>query len=280
MVKGTMPEKLASMLLCILILTLFSATAYAADPGLEFVAKETELAKKTQNPVADLISIPFQYNINFGYGPRNNTQSILNIQPVIPFNINREWNVITRTIIPVLDQPVPDRKIGLGDVQVSLFLSPAIPGKFIWGAGPALQFPTATGNALGQGKWAAGPTAVGLFMNGPWVLGILANNLWSYADESDRPEVNQFLAQPFINYNLPKGWYISISPAITANWKADNASDQWFVPLGGGVGKVSMIGKLPLNGSLAFYQNVVKPEAGPDWNIRLQIGILLPKGKD
>ena len=136
------------------------------------------------------------------------------------------------------------------------------------------------GNALGQGKWAAGPTAVGLFMNGPWVLGILANNLWSYADESDRPEVNQFLAQPFINYNLPKGWYISISPAITANWKADNASDQWFVPLGGGVGKVSMIGKLPLNGSLAFYQNVVKPEAGPDWNIRLQIGILLPKGKD
>jgi hypothetical protein len=261
------------------IFVLFASAAYAAKlTGEELAAVETELAKETQNPVADLISIPFQYNINFGYGPRNNTQSILNIQPVIPIELNTDWNLITRTIIPVIDQPIPDRKIGMGDVQFSLFLSPAKPGKFIWGVGPIFQFPTATGEVLGQGKWAAGPTVVGLFMNGPWVVGALANNVWSYAGESSRPSVNQFLAQPFINYNLPKGWYISVSPIITANWKADKASDQWLVPLGGGVGKVFMVGKLPFNGSLAFYQNVVKPDAGPDWNIRAQISILLPKG--
>ncbi len=118
---------------------------------------------------------------------------------------------------------------------------------------------------------------MGLLMKGPWVLGLLANNLWSYAGESNRPEVNQFLAQPFINYNLPKGWYISLSPIITANWKVDRASDEWTVPLGGGVGKVFMVGKLPFNGSVAVYENVVKPDMGPDWTIRVQIGLLLPR---
>jgi len=258
-------------------MVLIALPLWADDKKADLSAKETDLAKKTQNPVSDLVSIPFQYNINFGYGPGNNTQSVMNIQPVIPVNLNKEWNLITRTIIPVIDQPVPERKLGLGDIQLSLFLSPSDPGKFIWGVGSTLQFPTATGDSLGQGKWAAGPTAVGLLMRGPWVLGLLANNVWSYAGESDRPAVNQFVAQPFINYNLPNGWYISVSPVITANWEADRASDEWTVPLGGGVGKIFTIGKLPFNGSLAVYKNVVKPDMGPDWTIRAQISLLLPK---
>lgn len=261
---------------CLCVLAVPAARA-GDDPKADLSARETELAKETQNPVADLISIPIQNNTNFRYGPGNNTQNVTNIQPVIPIRLGTDWNLITRTIIPVTDQPIPDRKFGLGDVQLSLFLSPAKPGTFIWGIGPAFQFPTATGDQLGQGKWAAGPTVVGLFMTGPWVVGLLANNLWSYAGESNRPEVNQFMAQPFINYNLPKGWYISVSPIITADWKADRASDRWTVPLGGGVGKVFKIGKLPFNGSLAVYSNVVKPENGPDWTIRAQLALLLPK---
>lgn len=271
-----MNKKIGFMLACILLI-LASTSQAADDKKAELSAKESELAKQTQNPVADLVSIPIQNNINFGYGPRNNTQNVMNIQPVVPFNLNKDWNLITRAIIPVTDQPVPDRKFGLGDIQLSLFLSPASPGKFIWGVGPALQFPTATGDQLGQGKWAAGPTAVGLTMKGPWVLGLLASNVWSYAGETSRPEVSQFLAQPIINYNLPRGWYIAVSPVITANWNADRASDQWTVPLGGGVGKIVKIGKLPFNVSLAVYGNVVKPEAGPDWTIRAQIALLLPK---
>lgn len=271
-----MVRKLLLVLGCIIMLFVYTAHA-AEDKKAQPHASETELAKQVQNPVGDLISIPVQNNTNPGYGPRNNTQNITNIQPVIPIRLNKDWNVITRAIIPFVNQPVSERKFGLGDVQFSLFLSPTNPGRFIWGVGPALQFPTATGDSLGQGKWAAGPTAVGTFMQGPWVVGLLMNNIWSYAGESDRTEVNQFLAQPFINYNLPAGWYITMSPIITANWKADPASDTWTVPLGAGFGKVFKIGKLPFNGSLSAFYNVVKPKVGPDWTIRTQLGLLLPK---
>lgn len=239
--------------------------------------EESDLARKTQNPISDLISVPIQTNINFGYGPQDNTQVIINIQPVIPFRLGPGWNLISRTIIPLIDQPIPDRKFGLGDIQLSLFASPSKPGKFIWGAGPILQFPTATGDQLGSGKWSGGPTVVGLYMTGPWVVGVLANNLWSFAGESGRESVNQFLAQPFINYNLPQGWYIGSSPIITANWKADKAGDVWTVPFGTVVGKIIRIGKLPLNVQAAGFYNVVKPTVGPDWTLRLQVQFLFPK---
>jgi len=247
------------------------------DQKTEGGEEESDLAKKTQNPISDLISLPVQTNINFGYGPEDNTQLVINIQPVIPFKLGTDWNLITRTIIPLIDQPVPDRKFGLGDIQLSLFLSPSKSGKFIWGAGPILQFPTGTGNQLGSGKWCAGPTAVGLFMTGPWVVGALANNLWSFAGESGRESVNQFLTQPFINYNLPHGWYVSFSPIITANWKADTAGDVWTIPLGGGGGKIIRIGKLPLNVQAAAFYNVAKPAVGPDWTLRFQVQFLFPK---
>ena len=158
--------------------------------------------------MADLISVPFQNNINFGVGPDDDVQYILNIQPVIPFKLTEDWNLISRTIVPLIYQPelapgVGD-VFGLGDIQQSLFLSPAKPGKLIWGVGPILQFPTATDDSLGQGKWGAGPTAVALTVHGPWVLGALINNVWSFAGDSDRKDVNQMLIQPFVNYNLPR----------------------------------------------------------------------------
>jgi hypothetical protein len=210
---GAMSRRFAFAAL--LVLACASTSGWAQDNG--------ELAKKTQNPVADLISVPFQNNVNFGVGPNDDVQYILNIQPVIPFKLSEDWNLISRTIVPLIYQPelAPGvgEVFGLGDIQQSLFFSPAKPGKLIWGIGPIFQFPTATDDSLGQGKWAAGPTAVALTMHGPWVLGALINNIWSFAGDSDRPDVNQMLIQPFVNYNLPDAWYLTSAPIITADWE-------------------------------------------------------------
>lgn len=239
-----------------------------------------DLAKKTQNPVSDLISLPLQNNINFGVGRGDDVQNMLNIQPVIPLKLSEDWNLITRTIVPVIYQPELVRgtgsEFGLGDINATLFLSPAKPGKVIWGVGPIFSFPTATDKVLGTDKWSAGPSAVALMIRGPWVVGALASNLWSYAGDDDRENVNQFLLQYFVNYNLPQGWYISSAPIITANWKADGG-DVWTVPFGGGVGKIFRIGKQPMNAQVQAFYNVAKPDNGPDWTLRLQLQFLFPK---
>jgi hypothetical protein len=278
-----MKSKLMLTTLC-LVGVLMAVPLWAAEEE-----SHADLAKKLQNPVADLISIPFQDNINFGYGPNNNTQNILNIQPVIPFHITKDWNMITRTIIPLIWQPWPEKKFGMGDIQESLFFSPAKMvelggGKFTWGVGPILNLPTATSDAVGSSKFGAGPTAVGVYMNGPWVLGGLINNIWASVGDSDDPNINQMLIQPFVNYNLPHAWYLTFSPVITANWKADKSGDIWTVPLGAGFGKLFKIGKLPpMNIQVSGYYNVAKPEIGPDWQLRLQFAVVLPtslfKGK-
>ena len=167
----------------------------------------TALAKKLQNPVANLISVPFQYNGNFNYGPENDTQSILNIQPVWPFHMSPDWNLITRTIVPLLSQPGccghAERTYGLGDIQFSAFLSPAAPGGLIWGVGAIAQLKTASDDRTGQGRWGLGPTAVVLKMEKEWVYGALINNVFDVGGDGDREEINQMLIQPFVNYNFP-----------------------------------------------------------------------------
>ena len=155
-------------------------------------------------------------------------------------------------------------------------MSPAKAGKILWGAGAVLSFPTASDRVLGTGKWGIGPSLVVLTIQGPWVVGGLANNLWSYAGDDDRNDVNQFLFQYFINYNLPQGWYLSSAPIITANWEADNG-DKWTVPFGGGVGKIFRIGKQPMNAQVQAFYNVEKPDNGADWTLRLQLQFLFPK---
>ncbi|MDC0325796.1 neuromedin U [bacterium] len=240
----------------------------------------SDLAKQTQNPVSDLISVPFQYNANFDVGPNDDLQSVLNIQPVIPFSLNDDWNLISRTIIPVIDQPslAPglDEEFGIGDINFSFFLSPKESGSIIWGLGPILSLPTATHDVLGTGKVGVGPSAVALTMKGPWVFGALANNVWSIAGEGGRQTVNQLLVQPFVNYNLPKGWYLVSGPVLTANWEADS-DDRWTVPIGGGFGKIFKIGNLPVNSTLQAYGNVVRPSSGATWQLRFQVQLLFPK---
>ena len=254
--------------------------------GISSAAEEnaTELAKKAQNPVADMISLPFQYNANFNTGPLNKTQEVLNIQPVYPLHLNADWNVITRTIIPIISQPAfapnQDSTSGLGDIQFSAFLSPVKPteGGWIWGAGAIAQFDTANNDRLGQGKTGLGPTAVMLKIDGSWVYGGLVNNIWSVSG-GFRDSVNQFLFQPFINYNFPKhpGRYLTFSPIVTANWKAADSGNEWTVPLGLGIGQILKIGKQPINGQVSAYYNVERPEDAPNWQLRIQLAFLFPK---
>jgi hypothetical protein len=266
-------KKLLAIGLCLTVM-LFAASLRAED-------EDTALAKKTQNPVAELISVPFQNNTNYGYGPHDNVQNVMNIEPVIPIKLNDCYNLITRTIVPVIHQPWPDTRNGIGDIVFSAFLSPRSQdeGKFIWGVGPVFQLPTGSPKyLLSQGQYGAGPTAVGLFKNGPWVVGALANNIWSFAGDSDRRPVNQMLIQPFINYNFGHGWYVTSSPIITANWLAPDKRDVWTLPVGGGIGKIIRLGKLPINVQISAYTNTKQPHVtGPDWTLRTQIEFLFPK---
>lgn len=244
---------------------------------------EEEMAKAAQNPVADLISLPFQNNTNFGFGPDDDIQNVLNIQPVIPFHLSENWNLITRTIVPLINQPEVVQgtgdEFGLGDINFTAFFSPKNPTKgIIWGAGPIFAFPTATDEKLGSEKWSLGPSAVALTIQGPWLFGALINNVWSFAGDDDRDDVNAMLVQPFVNYNLPNGWYLVSSPIITANWEAASGNT-WLVPLGGGVGKIFRIGNQPVNAQIQAFYNVEKPALVGDWTLRFQLQFLFPKRK-
>ncbi len=260
------------------VLALSPAVWAQEKPAVEVQAGD--LQKATQNPISSLISVPLQNNTNFGVGPLDRTQNVLNIQPVIPFRVSEKWNLITRTIVPLIYQPdVTQRNLGvmgLGDINPTFFLSPAKPGKLIWGIGPSFILPTATNRVLGQGKWSAGPSVVALVQPGHWTIGALVNNVWNFAGRSDKPAVNQMLLQYFINYNLKKGWFTVLAPIITANWKASR-SNVWTVPFGGGIGRIMKFGTQPVNLSVQFYGNATHPAGTSPWSMRMQLAFLFPK---
>lgn len=251
-----------------------------ADSEPAAPASSTEdLARQSQNPIANLISVPFQNNTNFGMGLYDRTGNILNIQPVIPTTISDDWILINRAIIPVAYQPELgpgiDSAFGLGDIFYQGFFSPSSSGNFTWGIGPAIMVPTATDEVLGTGKWSIGPAAVGLVTSGPIVAGVLVNNVWSIGGDSDRPDVSLMTLQPFFNYNFSGGWYINTSPIITANWMAED--EQWTIPVGGGFGRVFNIGRQPVNMSIGAYWNAVHPDGAADWTLRTQVTLLFPR---
>jgi len=242
-------------------------------------ANTEELAKASQNPVAAMISIPFQSNTNFNSGPFNRTQEIFNVQPVVPLHLNDDWNVISRTIVPLMSQPNPlvnGSTNGVGDITQSLFLSPAHPGEFIWAVGPVFTVPSASDPILGTGKVLFGPTAVLLTMPGHWVIGALVNNQWSVGGNPLRPAVNTGLAQLFVNYNMADGWYLTTSPIITANWLAA-PGEQWTVPVGGGFGRVFKVGGQAINAQIAGYYNAIRPTGASDWQLRTMLVFLFPE---
>ncbi|RBP16445.1 hypothetical protein DFR50_10587 [Roseiarcus fermentans] len=237
---------------------------------------DSELAKQIQNPVGDLISFPLQNNVNFGYGPHGGAQNVLNLQPVIPFHITDDWNLITRTILPVVwnpdAAPIPTVPAGTAPTSFTAFLSPrrAVDG-WLWGAGPVVQIPTISSTTLGSSVWGGGPSAAIVWSGGPWVTGTLFNAIWSMGG-APGPSGNSyatFLANPFVAYNLDDGWYVSTGPNVTANWQAPGT--KWTVPVGGGAGRTFRVGSLPVDLSLSAYYNAVRPTAGALWQLSTQL---------
>lgn len=244
-----------------------------------------ELAKKLSNPVASLISVPLQYNYDRGFGVNDDGEkSVLNIQPVIPISISENWNVISRTIVPLIDQrdvvPGTDQS-GVGDVLQSLFFSPKAPTSqgIIWGLGPVLLLPTATDDFLGGEKWAAGPTVVALKQQNGWTYGLLANHLWSFAGNDDRASINTTFVQPFASYLFKKTYTtVGVNTESTYNWDAKDGGEAWSVPVNLSVSQMLKIGGQPIQLTAGARYWADAPEAGPEgWGFRLGITFLFPK---
>jgi hypothetical protein len=243
---------------------------------------QAELAKKLNNPVADLISVPLQSNWDFGIGPAEDAMRYtLNIQPVIPISISTDWNLITRTILPVIyaESPVPGgpNKGGLGDTVQSLFLSPKAPvGGWIVGAGPVFLWPTAT-NGLGSQKWGAGPTFVVLKQQSGWTYGMLANQIWSYTGHESSATVSTAFLQPFVSYTTKTYTTLTANTESTFNWKAKNADQQWTVPVNLMVSQLLKIGGRPVSFQLGGRAYADRPSNGPNWGVRFAVAFLFPK---
>lgn len=243
-------------------------------------AQDADLAKKLSNPVASLISVPFQWNYDHGFGPSDGSKITLNIQPVIPISLNADWNIISRTILPVVWQNdiagTSGTQFGLSDMMQSLFLSPANPGPsgIIWGVGPALLFPTGTDDLLSARKWGAGPTAVVLKQSGPWTYGALANHIWSYAGPDGRPDVNSTFLQPFLSYTTKDAWTFTLNSETTYDW----TSDEWSVPINAMVAKLVTIDKQPISLQAGVrYYAASSANGAEGFGARVAVTFLFPK---
>jgi hypothetical protein len=251
-----------------LLLALLAMPAFAED---------ADLAKKLANPVSDLISVPIQGNLDLGLGPGDGSKFVTNIQPVIPIGLNDDWNVISRTILPVIDQEGialggANDEFGLGDTVQSFFFSPKSSDP-IWGVGPVFLLPTATDPLLGGEKWGIGPTAVVLKQIGPWTYGALANHLWDVAGDSDRAAVNATFLQPFVSYITPTKTTFTLSSETTYDWQRE----QWNVPVNLLVSQLLKLGDQPVQvfGGVRYYFDT--PDGGAEWGLRFGITFLFPK---
>ena len=270
-------KKLDLLLVVILsVLVLFPGITNAQDETAESDA--AALAKQTSNPIAAMISLPLQFNFNFGLGEYNRFQSVTNFMPVLPFRVSDKVNAINRVIIPFILQPDVESETGstygVGNINYSVFFTPSKTGKFIWGVGPAMSIPTRSSENLGAPYLGIGPTIIGLVMAGNWTVGLTANNVWSY----EGGQLNSLFAQVFIVYTFKSAWFVQTMPTITANWNAPEGQ-QWSIPLGANVGKVVMLGKQPVKfiGGGGYF--VARPDNGAKWQLFAQAVFLFPKKK-
>ncbi|MGD8412586.1 MAG: hypothetical protein PVF33_00045 [Candidatus Latescibacterota bacterium] len=252
--------------------------AFCGAASAESQGEAARLARTIQNPIANLITLPFQYNYNGGVGQYDRKSLDLFVQPVIPFHGDK-WNVITRTIIPVKSVPtgITGSVFGFGDINLNMFLSPVESANPTWGAGVAMYLPTASNpELLGTGQFSLGPTGVVFYSLGKVTMGFVANNVWSVAGDSDRSDVNFLFFQYFANYNLGGGWAVGTVPIVTANWMADSG-EEWSVPWGAQVSKVTQFGKRPVNLLVGYYYYSDHPTGAADYQVRLQLNLLYPE---
>ena len=242
-----------------------------------------ELRKIARNPFADETELSFENQVTFDQGPYDRVANFLGIQPRFPLSISKDWLLITRVSMtaPAYQPDSAARSggiTGLGDTTVSMFLTQTSPGKFIWGLGPAILIPTATSEQLGSGKWGMGP-AVAALVEPEWgSVEFLVQNIWSVAGGSNRSPVNQLQLEPMFSYNLPRGWYLTSQPTITADW-TQTTRDRWLLPVGGGAGRTFNIAKQAIDSNLAAYWNAVRPvnPSSPKWQLSLQFTFLFSK---
>ena len=265
------------LLLCsvLLVAALLVVTTTPHDARAD---DEGDLAKKSQNPIGDIISLPFVSKFAFGAGEEDAFSYTLELKPVYPVKIG-SVNMINRLIVPIVYQEeMTDGlgdEFGLGDITYQAFFSPADGGDVTWGLGPAFILPTNTDDKLGNDKLSMGPAFVALAKPGNWLYGGLVQHFWDVAGDSDAAHVNVTSAQIFLNYNFPD-FYLTTSPTFQYNWYGDSG-EKWTVPLGGGIGKLVMFGKLPVDFKLTAYYNVEAPDNAPDWYTEFQVKFLFPK---
>jgi hypothetical protein len=275
------------------ILSLLATAAVLAPTTTLAEMTAEEIAKATQNPLTAMYSVPIQNNTYFNIGPGDETKNITNFQPVIPIDLNDDWTLVTRTIMPITYLPDAlaknpglgiddDSQFGLGDTTFTAFFTPKNTEEdaWLWGVGPVFYLPTAANDSLGTRKWGAGPATIALKVSGKWVYGALVMNIWSFAgsgQDEGIQKINLLQLQPFLNYNLDDGWFVASVPIITADWEADS-DHRWTIPMGGGVGKAIQLGKTPMTAALHAYYNVVTPDDyGETWQMRIQLQFLFPR---
>jgi hypothetical protein len=265
------------VLIVAVTLTACAVTAAAQAPPAE-PEQQADLAKKLANPISDLVSVPFQFNWEQNVGPSDDTRFVLNVQPVIPFSVSADWNMIARIIVPFVSQPAllegGAPAFGVSDVLASFFFSPKA-GGVIWGVGPVVSLPSTSIPTLGTGKWSAGPTVVVLKQTGSWTVGALWNQVWSFSGNSNRNDVSQMFLQPFLAYQANRTITLTVQSETIANWKADEG--RWTVPINVLVSKLATFGVFPASYQLGGGAYPVHPAVGPSWRVRGAIVILLPR---
>jgi hypothetical protein len=310
-ISNSLSKKISALALVTVIACATSASAQSASapPTASFGA-----AIQAQNPLSPVYSLLNENSTNFKFGPLENTQDVLLVEPVIPIRLTPGFNLITRWITPVIWQPAlarsmpaplppmpaPSQSIpaplpaigsefGLGNITPQFFFTPAHQGNgFVWGLGFNAWLPTATDDTLGINKWGGGPTAVALWIQGPLLFGVLFNQTWagdqSHGTSATFDRIDQMAIQPFVFYNLSAGWYVASLPIFTADWTVSDR--KWTVPIGGGIGRVMPLGNVNVNARLDAYDNVafglgdaeVITNVG-DWTLKFTLHFVLPNAR-
>ena len=257
----------------------FACIALAIAPIASAQESADELAQKLSNPVASMISIPLQYNVDFGYGSEDGTKQTLNIQPVIPASLSEDWNLITRVIAPVIYQEDiagnSGSQFGLGDITPTFFFSPKKPtaGGVTWGIGPVFLVPTASNDLLGADEWGAGPSVLVLRQSKRWTVGVLANHIWSFGGSANDPDISNTFLQPFFARQFPGGRTLTLNSESTYDWE----NQQWTVPINLLFSKVTRVGGQTMSFAAGVRGYADSPRGGPDWGLRLVATFLVPE---